>query len=845
VRFVSESGTNPQPSHRLPKGIVPRRYALDITPELTAATFRCLADIAVDIGEPSSAITLNSIDLDWTAVWIVDAFGVRHEATWTFALDVEQATITVSDPIVGAVTIHIECTGILTDTLKGFYRSIAVHPDGSEHIIGSTQCQATDARRIFPCWDEPEFKAVFAITMAIEPHLTAVSNWPEVERTSRGELVAVRFDDTMVMSTYLVAWCVGELEITEVRNVAGVALRVVHVPGKGHLTQFALDCAAFALEFFADYYAIGVPCPKVDLIAVPDFAAGAMENPGCITFREVLLLVDPDNSTQSEQRLVADVVVHELAHLWFGDLVTMKWWNGIWLNEAFATFMEVMGVDAWRPDWNRWEHFGLERAVAMATDSLISTRPIEFEVVTPSDADGMFDVITYQKGGAVLRMLEQWLTPTVFRDGVRRYLTKHAYGSTEVTDLWDALEAQSGQPVRQVMDAWIWQPGYPLVMAVHDDGDAVLTQRRFSLSDTPPSWWPIPVLSAVIDGDGATQSTLLEQAPHRIAVGANALRANAGGHGVYRVRYDDELTHRLLSQLDSLDALERFGLVDDGWAAVLADHLDADQWLTMVEQFGGENELAVWQNIIGGLGWCSRVVHEVDRSAFEQRAAALLHQPLSRLGLTVRSGDDDITRELRGALIGALGTIGNDVAIIEYCRSVEADQPTSDAAISAAALTVSAAHGDPATFDHIVNRFRNASAPQEQIRYLYALADLPQAESMTRTIELAFNEVRPQDAPFLLRRCLDHRLLGPMVWGVVSRRWSEACERFPANSLVRLAGGITTLMTIELRDDVEAFFGTHPLDQSMGTLRQHLERQRVNVALMQRAGDQLARTLRP
>ncbi|MEJ7719278.1 MAG: M1 family metallopeptidase [Ilumatobacteraceae bacterium] len=267
------------------------------------------------------------------------------------------------------------------------------------------------------------------------------------------------------MSTYLVAFVVGPLEVTDPVDVDGIPLRIVHVPGKAKLCEFGLDVGAFCLRWFQDYYGIPYPSDKIDLVGLPDFAAGAMENLGCITFRETVLLVDPATATQHEQEVVVDVVAHELAHMWFGDLVTMRWWNGIWLNEAFATFMELAACDAYRPDWHRWTTFGLERSLAFETDSLASTRPVEYEVKSPGDCEGMFDVLTYQKGGALLRMLEQYLGTEAFRAGVHRYLTAHAHGNTETGDLWDAIEEATSQPVRRLMDSWIWQRGYPLVSA--------------------------------------------------------------------------------------------------------------------------------------------------------------------------------------------------------------------------------------------------------------------------------------------------------------------------------------------------------------------------------------------
>ena len=308
----------------------------------------------------------------------------------------------------------------------------------------------------------------------------ALSNGPEIEREPIGDgRVRVRFADTMSMSTYLVAFVVGRLEITDPIDVDGVPLRLVHLPGKGHLARFALEAGEFSLRFFTEYYGIPYPDRKVDFVAIPDFAQGAMENTGLITYRESLLLVDPEHATQPELENIADVVAHELAHQWFGNLVTMRWWNGIWLNEAFATFMALVTVDAWRPDWEQWNTFARGATAAKEVDALRSTRAIEYPVHSPDDASGMFDVLTYQKGAAILRMLEQYLGADRFREGIRLYLARHAYGNTETHDLWHAIEEASGEPVRRIMDQWIWQGGYPLVTASPSADGVRLDQRRF------------------------------------------------------------------------------------------------------------------------------------------------------------------------------------------------------------------------------------------------------------------------------------------------------------------------------------------------------------------------------
>ena len=433
--------------------------------------------------------------------------------------------------------------------------------------------QATDCRRAFPCFDEPDFKAVFEITLVIQPDLLAVSNGPEISSLDpRRRKAVVVFKPTMIMSTYLVAFVVGPLEATEPIDVDGVPLRVVHVPGKGHLTEFALEIGAFSLRWYQNYYGIPYPSDKVDMLALPDFAAGAMENLGCITYRESLLLADPKTATQYELQNVADVVAHEVAHMWFGDLVTMRWWNGIWLNEAFATFMEIACCDAFRPDWQRWTTFSLERSVAFETDSLASTRSVEFPVEAPADCDGMFDVLTYQKGGSLLRMLEQYLGVEEFRQGISLYLKTHAYGNTETGDLWDAIEkANPSVPVRSLMDSWIWQPGYPLISARLNGTELVLNQQRFAYDDTDdPTIFVVPIHLSI---DGAESKLLLDSAQARVTLpSADAtVVVNAGGHGFMRVAYDDTLRARLSGDtLRTSTVIDRYNLVDDAWNAVIS-----------------------------------------------------------------------------------------------------------------------------------------------------------------------------------------------------------------------------------------------------------------------------------
>jgi puromycin-sensitive aminopeptidase len=836
---------------RLPHSARPTRYAVRLRPTLADATFIGSVTIDLDLVEASDLLVLNAADLEITSCRVD---GVA--ATWELVAETERLAVRPSGVLApGTCRLEVGFVGVLNDKLRGFYRSTYIDAEGTEHVIATTQMQATDCRRAFPCWDEPEFKAVFSITLDIDDQLTAISNGPEVERTTSDGRTVIRFADTMVMSTYLVAFVVGRLETTAAVDVDGTPLRVVHVPGKGHLTAFALDVGAFCLRWFQTYYGITYPSDKVDLVALPDFASGAMENLGCITFRENLLLVDEEASTQSERQLVADVVAHELAHMWFGDLVTMRWWNGIWLNEAFATFMEVAACAGYRPDWERWTSFGVERSVAFDTDSLRSTRTVEFDVRSPDDADGMFDVLTYQKGGALLRMLEQYLGEDRFRLGVSHYLGLHSYANTETNDLWDAIEETSGEPVRRIMDSWIWQPGFPLVTATlveYDGAPAVaLRQQRFRFDespdgtapagDSPDEVWAIPVH---IRTGGETVTVLLDGEESAITVPLadpnGPVVVNAGGSGFYRVSYDDDLRTRLDRRaLSELTTLERYNLIDDAWAATVAGRLPAADLLEFLEAFGAERDHAVWQAIVVALRGLNRLLDDGPaHDAFQRRVRDLVGPVLSALGEPL-AGESDLTGKLRGLLVGAQGVLGGDVGVQARCREwfdgARLDPTSVDPELTAAATSVVAATGDADTYAGIRSVVASSTNPQEQLRHLYALAEFDDEQLLLDTCEFAMSSsVRTQNAPFLLRAAIANRRHGPSAWAFVRDHWAEANERFPANTIVRMVDAVRLLNRPDLVDDTTRFFADHPIAQGAKTLEQILERQRVNSALRSR-----------
>ena len=832
--------TTDEARYRLPRTVVPRRYDLVLEPDLDAATFRGSEDVQVEVRERVAEVVLNAEALDISSGWLerngtrLGVAGVRLDDGTGRAhvrLDGE------AEP--GEWTLHLEFAGHLSDRMRGFYRSTYEGDDGGTRTIATTQFESTDARRAFPCWDEPDLKAVFGVSLVVGDGDLAISNGPEVERSPRADgRVLVRYADTMPMSTYLAAFVVGPMQATEAVDVDGVPLRVVHQPGKGHLAAYGLEVGAFCLRFFAGYYGIPYPDAKVDLVALPDFAQGAMENLGCITFRENLLLVDPQKATQPELAAVAEVIAHELAHMWFGDLVTMRWWNGTWLNEAFATFMEILAVDAFRPDWERWTQFLRARSSAFEVDALHSTRSIEYPVASPDDAAGMFDTLTYTKGAAVLRMLEQYLGAERFRDGIRTYLAEHRFGNTETHHLWEAIEAATGEPVRRIMDGWIWQGGYPMVSA-ELDGDVVrLSQRRFLLSGVPEDGaWDVPLL---VRTGGRTSPVLIEPAGASVPVPPEGpVVVNAGAHAFARVHYDDALRERIARSLDELSTDERTQLVDDAWAAVVAGSSSASEFCRFASAFEGETELTVWSALLQGVGWCDRFLVASPREHFRAWVRGLAAPALERIGWEPRDGEPDLTGSLRGLLLTALAVLGAEPNAQAFAREIEREArsgaPT-DPSLAAASVAIVASGGGPQEYEAFLQARKTAPTPQEQLRYLFSLPEFRDAVLVDRTVKLALgDEVRPQNAPWVLSRAIANRDHGERAWRFVKDHWDEIVARCAPSTVVFAVEGVRTLASPELVEDAEAFFAEHPIPQSALQLRQLLERQRINAELRRRA----------
>jgi puromycin-sensitive aminopeptidase len=846
--------------YRLPRHVLPVRYDLYLEPDLVTATFAGAETITLTVTQPTSEIVLNAAELSITEATIARDGGERRRGAIHLDEALERCRLVFEGRIEpGTWALRLAFQGTLNDKLRGFYRSTSKDPSGATRTLAATQFEATDARRAFPCWDEPDFKAVFASTLAIDPALTAVSNTRVVAERREGGKKIVTFADTIKMSTYLVAFVVGELEHTEPVYVGPAPLSIWCVPGKSHLARFAQEIAAASLRFFEGYYGLPYPGDKLDLLAIPDFAAGAMENLGAITFRETALLVDERQATHAELERIADVVAHENAHMWFGDLVTMSWWNGIWLNEAFATFMEMLAVDAWKPEWKRWDSFGVSRAAAFTVDGLWSTRPIEFEVKAPRDADAMFDVLTYEKGASVLRMLEQYLGPDVFRAGVREYLRAHALANADTGHLWLALGRAAGTDIPAVMDGWIFRPGFPLVSARREGSELVLTQQRFTYLPAPPEFvtgvdkardqrWQVPVrVRLTAGGTSQVERVLLAGAETRIRLpqGCDTAVVNEGGLGFYRVRYAPELVEALLQRLEALAPIERYNLVGDAWAGAMAGIMPVTDYLEMVLRFRGERDRNVWTILLASLGSLNRIMAPADRPRLEAFVRTLVAPALADLGWAPRAGESELTRQLRGDLIRVLGTLGNDPAVQAraaelYARSLD-DATAVDPNVLPALIATLAHAGDAARYQEFFQRFRAATTPQEEQRYLYALAGFQSADLLAQTLERTLTgEIRTQDGPFVIRAILMNVSGREVAWRFVKEQWERLDRLFPKHGLRRMCEGVIALARPDLERDVHAFFTERKIQLGGKTLEQYFEQLRVAVRLGEREGARLA-----
>ncbi|HSF31639.1 MAG TPA: M1 family metallopeptidase [Candidatus Tectomicrobia bacterium] len=859
----------------LPAEVRPVRYRITLSPNLTDFTFVGEETIDIEVKQPTSRIVLNAAELEVQQAYLLrDGQRISAQAVGLDA-DTETATLTFATPLpTGTAQLGLRFTGILNDKLRGFYRSEYSLPDGTKRVMATTQFEAPDARRAFPCWDEPAHKAKFEISLSIPTHLTAISNMPIVSETPQGAgTKLVHFAESPIMSTYLLAIMVGEFECVEAQ-VEGTLVRVWTTPGKKEQGRYALDVSCRLLSFYNNYFGILYPLPKLDLIAIPDFAAGAMENWGAITYREVALLVDPAHSSAATKQRVAIIIAHEIAHMWFGNLVTMEWWNDLWLNEGFASWIEYKSVDHLFPEWDMWTQFIFaDTGPAMSLDGLRNTHPIEAEVKTPHDINELFDAISYSKGAAIIRMLEQFLGEETFRRGLVHYLSAHAYGNARTEDLWASLAHVSGKPVKDIMDTWTKQPGYPVVEVRHQDrghepAALELAQRRFLYDYDPahdepgPSLWRIPVSIKSDTARSAAAVTpffaMLEERQANVLLpegmssgGAQPwIIVNAGRTGFFRVNYSAEMwdRSRLAIETQALPTAERLGLGADAFALMRAGYLPATQFLSLASAYTQEREYPVWSDLVGSLGWVSSVLAGVPFEAqLKGFARDLLRPIVVHLGWEARPDESHLEALLRGIVLHEIGHYDEAPVIAEARARFErymGDPQSVHPDLRSTVLNLAAHGGDRQTYEALREAERRATLQEEKLRALGALAHFRQPDLLRDALDLSLSPVvRSQDTIRVVAGVAANPHGRDLAWEFVQANWAEFDRRYGGGGflLMRLIESVTSAFTTAERErEVAAFFKEHPAPSAARTIQQCLERIRINTRWLGRNREALA-----
>lgn len=849
---------------RLPKTVVPTHYDLAITPNLEKASFTGKETIVLSVKEPVSCLQLNTVEIVIDSVVIRHEDGTRLVGQATHDEEKQLATITFEGTVgTGEWFLDLSFTGILNNKLRGFYRSTYKGADGSEKLVAVTKFEPSDARRAFPCWDEPCFKADYKISLVVDEHLTAISNSKieSVTALPNGKKL-VSFKPTIKMSSYLVAYMVGEFESSEPALSGDCEIRIWSVPGKKHLHAFALKVAKFSLDYFGNYFGIAYPSEKLDLIAIPDFASGAMENYGAITYRETSLLLDEKSASRGELIRVADTVSHENAHMWFGDLVTMDWWNGLWLNEAFATFMAAKCVDAFKPEWKFWDGFNIDKAAAFRVDGLHSSRSIEFPVVSPEDARAMFDVLTYDKGAAILRMQELLIGEETFRKGCALYMKRHAYGNTQTEDLWQALEEAvkadgKAMPIRKMMDGWVFYKGYPIVVAELStvSGCVTLSQKPFHFlkKSIRTNQWIIPVSLRAETRDGVVEKTVLLDSDSNsfyLGEGLQSVVVNCDGNGFFRVSYSDSLREKLLDNPGLMSVSERFNLASDLWASVQCGNLSMPNYLSALGTLCTiyeENDPNVWSVILGSLNTIRRILpaeEEEVADGFLNLVRSLVLPKLRKLGWTPASNESSESSRLRSMLIGCLGALGDQAALAhikELYESYKANRSSVDANLVPTIIDSMAVNGNAALYEEFIALKDNAATPQEESRFLYALASFPETSLIQRTLADTLNgKIRTQDAPAMIRSLFFNRAGDKLTWLFVRDNWDKLVAAFPLQGIIRLCDGVSAIVCPEGEAEVRKFYAEHKVKGAERAMDQALELMAIVNTLAQRESGDLS-----
>ncbi len=854
-------------AQRLPAGVRPEHYGLVLTPNLAERTFAGDETIDVVLDAPTTAITLNAVEIRFVEVKAYEGQtqipfandkqkgngeqqgkanmgvlrsaqddkpleggegGLEQSAVVTLDEAKEQATFTFASALpAGPVTLSIRYTGLLNDKLRGFYLSKT-----KLRSYAISQLEPTDARRAFPSFDEPALKATFDISLVVAAGDTGISNSSLVSDTPgpNADTRTLKFGTTPKMSTYLVAFLVGDFKCSSGKE-DDVPIRVCATPDKVALTPFALDAAKYFLRYYDQYFGIKYPMPKLDLVAIPDFEAGAMENFGCITFRETELLVDRKNGPIPAKKEVAQTVAHEMAHQWFGDMVTMQWWDNLWLNEGFATWMETKAAARWHPEWSYAQDVATDLDATLDSDSQPATRAIRARADTPAQINEMFDDIAYGKAGSVIGMVENYVGEEVFRQGVHAYLAAHLYANATAEDFWNTQTATSKQPVDKIMASFIEQPGVPLLKLAANGAGVLVSQERFvppgSGAREADEAWTVPVCfigaPCRLLKPGEKTIEVPPQSPAR-----HFVFSNAGDKGYYRTAYMRSQLGAIVANAETaLTPAERIGLVGDEWSLARSGRITIGDFLNLVFALKHDPDVAVLDSELDKLRAIkNRIATEEDRARLNGVIRAEFSPVYSALSAPAKHESYD-RAELRDSLFQALGETRDPSVLAEAAKLTDelfAGHKPSNLDVADAAVDLMAATGDAVLFERLMRVSQNASDPDLKIDALRTLARFSDPSLVTRTLDYAASgQVRNQDSWVVFAILMTRPETRDQAWQYVREHWASISGQMTVNSGARIVEAVGAFCTAKQRDEAASFFAAHPVQAADRTLRQSLD----------------------
>ncbi|XP_059641854.1 aminopeptidase M1-like [Cornus florida] len=861
---------------RLPKFAIPKRYDLALKPDLSACTFSGTVRIELSIVSPTKFLVLNALELDIGEVSFTDSQNQKCGPSDVVEDGDDEMLVLVFDQVlsVGDGVLGISFSGVLNEHLKGFYRGTYIDGDVKKNMA-VTQFEAVDARMCFPCWDEPAFKATFKITVDVPSDLTALSNMPVIHEKLNGHLKTVCFEESPIMSTYLVAIVIGLFDYIEDTTADGIKVRAYCPVGKSDKGKFALSVAVKTLDLYTEYFSMHYPLPKLDMVAVPDFSGGAMENYGLIIYREIELLHDDLHSAAASKQRLVIVVAHEVAHQWFGNLVTMEWWTHLWLNEGFATWISYLATDSLFPEWKVWTQFLKVTTSGLHMDALENSHPVEVEVHRARSVLEIFDAISYEKGSSVIRMLQDYLGDDIFQKSLSSYMKKYACKNAKTDDLWKVLSEESGIQVNAMMDTWTKQQGYPVISVKFKDDILEFEQSQFLSSGmSGDGLWIVPITLCIGSYDKSKKFMLERKLdslnliePCHFSDGTSSsfekkdkdkldehswVKLNIGQTGFFRVKYDEKLTTRLRKAMEDncLSAVDKFGILDDTYALCEAGEVSLTSLLSLMDVYRKELDDIVLSRLVDICCSIAKISSDaIPRSVhhMKQLFINILLLCAERLGWDPVSGENHLNALLREAVLMALATFDHDKTHEEALKRFQtylSDRNTSCLPVDCRRAAYIAVMRHTSTinrkgFESLLKLYREADAVHEKTQILRSMGSCPDPEIVLEVLNFMLSDqVREQDVVYLLGGLsLEGR---ETAWRWFKENWDLILNKYGAGMLLTrfVRDIITPFCSHEKADEIEAFFANRVTPAIAMNLTQSIEKVRIKARWVENIGQE-------